>query len=86
MVLLALLAVLIAGDPGRIDRQKTWLRVVTGAVIAFITVASLLAAARRALAPGGWCVVGAVRPAPARPGIAVSGVRRAAAGRGAYGT
>ena len=46
VVLLALLAVLIAGDPGRIDRQKTWLRVVTGTVITFITVASLLAAVR----------------------------------------
>ena len=30
----SLLAVLIAGDPGRIDRQKTWLRIVTGIVIA----------------------------------------------------
>jgi hypothetical protein len=46
VVLLVLLAVLIVGDPGRIDRQKTWLRVVTGIVIAFITVASLLAAVR----------------------------------------
>jgi hypothetical protein len=45
-VLLALLAVLIAGDPGRIDRQKTWLRVVTGLVIAFITLANLFAAIR----------------------------------------
>ena len=27
VVLLALLAALIIGDPGRIDRQKTWLRV-----------------------------------------------------------
>src|SRR5256884_3145426 len=43
-VLLALLAALISGDPGRIDRQKTWLRIVTGAVIAFLTVANLLAA------------------------------------------
>ena len=43
-VLLALLAALITGDPGRIDRQKTWLRIVTGAVIAFITVANLFAA------------------------------------------
>jgi hypothetical protein len=43
-VLLALLAVLIAGDPGRIDRQKAWLRILTGAVIAFITLAKLLAA------------------------------------------
>jgi hypothetical protein len=43
-VLLALLAALIIGDPGRIDRQKTWLRILTGAVIAFITVTNLLAA------------------------------------------
>jgi hypothetical protein len=46
VVLLGLLAVLIIGDPGRIDRQQTWLRVVTGAVIACITVANLLAAVR----------------------------------------
>src|SRR5262249_13195073 len=43
-VLIVLLAVLIAGDPGRIDRQKTWLRVITSAVIAFITLANLFAA------------------------------------------
>jgi hypothetical protein len=45
-VLLTLLAVLIAGDPGRIDRQKTWLRVITSVVIAFITLANLFAAVR----------------------------------------
>jgi hypothetical protein len=45
-VLLALLAALIIGDPGRIDRQKTWLRILTSAVIALLTVANLLAAAR----------------------------------------
>jgi len=45
-VLLVLLAVLIAGDPGRIDRQRTWLRVVTGVVIAFMTLANLSAAVR----------------------------------------
>jgi hypothetical protein len=45
-VLLALLAVLIAGDPGRIDRQKTWLQIVTGVVIAFLTLANLAAAVR----------------------------------------
>ena len=45
-VLLALLFVLIAGDPGRIDRQKTWLRLVLGGTIAFITVATMLAAVR----------------------------------------
>jgi hypothetical protein len=43
-VLLALLAALIVGDPGRIDRQKAWLRIVTGIVIAFLTVANLAAA------------------------------------------
>jgi hypothetical protein len=43
-VLLALLAALIIGDPGRIDRQKTWLRITTGTMIAFITLANLLAA------------------------------------------
>ena len=36
VVLLVLLAVLIIGDPGRIDRQKAWLRIVTGLVIGFI--------------------------------------------------
>jgi len=46
VVLLVLLAVLIIGDPGRIDRQKPWLRIVTGIVIAFITVANLFSAAR----------------------------------------
>ena len=45
-VLLGLLAALIIGDPGRIDRQKTWLRILTGAVIACLTVANLLAAGR----------------------------------------
>jgi hypothetical protein len=46
VVLLALLAALINGDPGRIDRQKTWLRVTTSAVIALLTLANLFAAAR----------------------------------------
>jgi hypothetical protein len=45
-VLLVLLAVLIAGDPGRINRQRSWLRVVTGIVISAITLANLLAAIR----------------------------------------
>ena len=45
-VLLALLATLIIGDPGRIDRQKTWLRITTDIMIAFITVANLFAAGR----------------------------------------
>ena len=45
-VLLGLVAVLIVGDPGRIDRQKTWLRVVTGAAIALLTLANVIAAGR----------------------------------------
>ena len=44
-ILLALLAALIIADPGRIDRQKTWLRITTSTMIAFITVANLFAAA-----------------------------------------
>src|SRR2546429_756125 len=46
VVLLALLAVLIAGDPGRLDRQKTSLRIITRLVIGGIALANLLAAAR----------------------------------------
>ena len=46
VVLLALLAVMMVGDPGRIDRQKTWLRVLMGIIIAFLTVANLMAALR----------------------------------------
>jgi hypothetical protein len=45
-VLLTLLAALIIGDPGRIDRQKTWLRITTGAVIALLSLANLVAAVR----------------------------------------
>ncbi len=46
VVLGVLLVVLIIGDPGRIDRQKLWLRVVMEIVIAFITLANLFSAAR----------------------------------------
>jgi hypothetical protein len=45
-VLGGLLAVLIVGDPGRIDKQKPWLRILTGAVIALLTLANMLAAVR----------------------------------------
>lgn len=45
VVLIVLLAALIIGDPGRIDRQKPWLRITTGVAIAFMTVANLFAAA-----------------------------------------
>lgn len=46
VVVLGLLAVLIIGDPGRIDRQKPWLRITIGAVIAVVTLANLFAAVR----------------------------------------
>src|SRR5689334_16066328 len=70
-VLLGLLAVLIAGDPGRIDRQNRWLRIVTSLVITFITLANLFAAVRLVVDiltnnslyrsnPGGLLAVGGV--------------------------
>ncbi len=40
LTLLVLLVVLIAGDPGRIDRQARWLRVLTGSLIGVITIAN----------------------------------------------
>ena len=46
VVLVVLMALLVIGDPGRIDRRKPWLRAVTGIIIAFITVANLFSAAR----------------------------------------
>ena len=48
-VVLALLAALVIGDPGRIDRQRRWLRIATGAVIAVITLTNLSAAVRLVL-------------------------------------
>ncbi|MFE0462906.1 hypothetical protein ACFW1A_27000 [Kitasatospora sp. NPDC058965] len=43
VVLAVLLAVLVVGDPGRIDRQQPWLRAVTDVLIGFITVANVFA-------------------------------------------
>jgi hypothetical protein len=40
VVLAVLMVALIAGDPGRIDRQATWLQVLTGVLIGLITVAN----------------------------------------------
>lgn len=68
---MALLAALIAGDPGRIDRQRTWLRIVTGIMVAFVTLANLYAAVRLVVNiltsdklfannPGGLLAVGGV--------------------------
>src|SRR4051812_12037588 len=44
--LVAFLVVLIAGDPGLIDRDRPWLRVTTGLMIGTITVVNAVAAAR----------------------------------------
>jgi hypothetical protein len=71
VVLLGLLAVLILGDPGRIDEQKRWLRIATGTVIVVITLANLLGAVRLVVEiltnnkvfanhPGGLLAAGAV--------------------------
>jgi len=38
LLLVVAIVALILGDPGRIDRQKTWLRVVTGVLIGLITI------------------------------------------------
>jgi hypothetical protein len=70
-VVLVLLAALVIGDPGRIDRQKSWLRIATGAVIVAITLANLLGAVRLVVDiltnnklfanhPGGLLAAGAV--------------------------
>jgi hypothetical protein len=67
----ALLAGLVIGDPGRIDRRKPWMRIATGAVIAVITLANLSAAVRLVVEiltnnklfanhPGGLLAAGAV--------------------------
>jgi len=46
VVLFALLAILIGGDPGRIDRDSRWLRVLTGTLIGVISVVNASAAVR----------------------------------------
>lgn len=46
VILVALLAILIGGDPGRIDRDSRWLRVLTGTLIGVISVVNASAAVR----------------------------------------
>lgn len=41
-----LLGVLVIGDPGRIDRDKRWLRIVTGIMIGWITIATMVSVVR----------------------------------------
>ena len=46
VVITLLLGVLIIGDPGRIDRDKRWLRVTTGSLIGLISVVNGVAAVK----------------------------------------
>ena len=46
VVVVVLLAVLVIGDPGRIDRDSTWLRVLTGTLIGLISAVNAVAAVR----------------------------------------
>jgi hypothetical protein len=46
VVVFALLAILIIGDPGRIDRDSRWLRALTGTLIGLISVVNASAAVR----------------------------------------
>ena len=46
LVLVVLLATLIVGDPGRIDRDSTWLRVTTNTLIGVISLANAAAVIR----------------------------------------
>jgi hypothetical protein len=46
VILVALLTILVVGDPGRIDRDSTWLRVMTGTLIGLISAVNAVAAVR----------------------------------------
>ncbi len=49
LVLLAFLTVLVIGDPGRIDRDRRWLRVTSGCMIASMTLGTAAATVRLVL-------------------------------------
>jgi hypothetical protein len=46
LVVVVLLAVLVIGDPGRIDRDSAWLRAMTGTLIGLISAVNAAAAVR----------------------------------------
>ena len=46
LLLVVLIVALMVGDPGRIDRDKTWLRVLTGTLIGLITLVNFGSAIR----------------------------------------
>jgi len=67
--LVVFLVVLMIGDPGRIDRENRWLRLVTGLMIMLITLASAISAVRLVVgilqksaftSPGQLLTIGAV--------------------------
>lgn len=69
VLLLMFLVVLVIGDPGRIDRDSRWLRIVTGAMILTITVGSVVSVIRLVIgilekedyaSPGQLLMIGAV--------------------------
>jgi len=45
-VVFVLLGILVIGDPGRIDRDSTWLRIMTGTLIGLISAVNAAAAVR----------------------------------------
>jgi hypothetical protein len=45
-VVVVLLGILVLGDPGRIDRDSTWLRIMTGTLIGLISAVNATAAVR----------------------------------------
>jgi hypothetical protein len=49
VIVAVLLAVLVIGDPGRIDRDSAWLRVMTGTLIGLISAVNAAAAVRLAV-------------------------------------
>ncbi len=45
-LLIVMLVILIVGDPGRIDDERPWLRILTGVLIGFIALSTAMSAAR----------------------------------------
>lgn len=46
VVMVALLVVLVSGDPGRIDREAGWIRLATGILVSLITIAAAVSGGR----------------------------------------
>jgi hypothetical protein len=68
-ILVGLLVALTIGDPGRIDRDKTWLRNLTGALVGIVIVVAIFSAGRLVIgilqqadftSPGQLLTIGAI--------------------------